>query len=94
MKKLINHEIQLIDGEFLPSEALKILMSLINSKINYHQLESFSNQIRFDGSISHSQKRIESLTQSSEIIQSIIKEASNKGKQLKIESIIQITLTA
>lgn len=92
MKKLVSHEVQLIEGQFSPTEAMKMLMSLFNSKINYHQLESFSNQIRFDDNGSQSQKKIESLTKSGEILQTIIKEASNNGKQLKIESVIKIVL--
>ncbi len=87
------HEFQLIEGEFFPNEALKLLMSLLNNKINYHQLESFSNQIRIGSDFSHSKKRVEYLKQSIEDIKLILKDAEESGKQLKIESIIQITLS-
>ena len=33
--------IKLIEGNFLPNEAGKVLFSLINSKIDYHNLEHF-----------------------------------------------------
>ena len=86
------HEFQLIEGEFLPEEAIKLLMSLLNNKINFHQLESFSNQIRNGNDVSHSRKRVEYLKQSIEDVKLILKDAESKGKQLKIDSIIQITL--
>jgi len=87
------NEFQLIEGEFLPDEAMKLLMSLLNNKINYHHLESFSSQIRIGKEVTHSQKRVEYLKQSIEDIKIIIKEAEQNGKQLKIESVIQIALT-
>lgn len=93
MTEITKHEFQLIEGAFLPEEAMKLLMSLLNNKINYHQLESFSNQIRIGSDLTHSKKRVEYLKQSIEDIKSIIKEAEETGKQLKIESVIQITLS-
>jgi hypothetical protein len=41
-------EHKLIDGIFEPDEAKNMLNSLINNKINFHNLEDFSNSIRFD----------------------------------------------
>ncbi|KAB1157659.1 hypothetical protein [Flavobacterium luteum] len=87
------YKFQLIEGDFTPTEALKILMSVINSKIKFHQLDSFSNQIRFNSDASHSKKRIEALTESNEAIKKIIKEAEDKGMKLKINSTIEIVLT-
>lgn len=93
MKDNHKHEFQLIEGEFLPDEALKLMMSLLNNKINYHQLESFSNQIRIGKDVSHSQKRVEYLKKSIEDIKKILKEAEENGVKLKIESVIQITVS-
>lgn len=86
------HKFQLIEGEFLPEEALKLLLSLLNNKIKFHQLESFSNQIRVGSDLSHAKKRVEYLNKSIEDIKLILKDAEENGKQLKIESVIQITL--
>lgn len=91
MKKKEEQEFKLIEGQFYPEEAMNVLMTLFNSKINYHQLELFSNQIRSGSDVSSSQKRIESLINSVEIIKAIIKEADVDGKQLKIKGLIQIT---
>ncbi|MFV8270863.1 hypothetical protein ACNQGP_13155 [Flavobacterium sp. GT2N3] len=91
MKK--EYQFKLIEGEFAPSEAGKILFSLINSKINFHNLETFSNQIRNNQENPHSKIRLETLLASSEYIKELIEEASSKGMELRIDSVIQIVLT-
>ena len=94
-KRAIEKEYQfkLIEGQFTPAEAGKVLFSLINSKINYHNLEGFSNQIRFDKENPHSKIRIKTLSDASECIKELIKEASFQNMELKIESVIQIVLS-
>ena len=91
MKK--EYQFKLIEGEFAPAEAGKILFSLINSKINFHNLETFSSQIRNNQENPHSKIRLETLLASSEYIKELIEEASSKGMELKIDSVIQIVLT-
>lgn len=91
MKKQSTHEFKLIDGQFDPNEALHVLISLFNSKINFHQLESFSNHIRHGSDLSISQHRVESLKDSIEGIKELIKIAGANGKQLKVQSTVQIT---
>ncbi|SHN03059.1 hypothetical protein [Flavobacterium xinjiangense] len=87
------YQFKLIEGQFTPSEAGKVLFSLINSKINYHNLEIFSNQIRFDEENPHSKIRIKSLSDAAEYIKELIKEGSLKDMDLKIDGAIQIALT-
>jgi hypothetical protein len=91
MNKQSTHEFKLIDGQFYPNEALHVLISLFNSKINYHQLESFSNHIRHGSDLSLSENRVQSLRDSIEGIKEVIKLAGENGKQLKIQSVVQIT---
>ena len=86
------YQFKLIEGHFAPSEAGKVLFSLINSKINYHNLEIFSNQIRFDNENPHSKIRIKTLSAASDYIKDLINEASLKNMELKIEGVIQIVL--
>jgi hypothetical protein len=62
-------QFQLIDGEFTPAGATKVLFPLINDKIKYHTLENFSNEIRFEKDSSNSKKRIIELGQVQEEIQ-------------------------
>lgn len=87
------YQFKLVEGQFAPSEAGKVLFSLINSKINYHNLEIFSNQIRFDEENPHSKIRIKTLSDASEYIKELIKEGSLQDMELKIDGVIQITLT-
>ena len=86
------YQFKLIEGQFSPSEARKVLLALINSKINFHNLEIFSNQIRFDEENSHSKIRIDCLLEASEYIRDLIDDASLKGMDFNIESVIQIEL--
>lgn len=81
---------QLVEGEFAPLEAKKILLGLINSKINFHQLEHFSNEVRFNEKTSHAKQRVKALTNASEQITDLV--ATNSNMKFKIEGSIQITL--
>ncbi|MFV8368113.1 hypothetical protein [Flavobacterium sp. LB2R40] len=92
MKK--EYQFKLIEGQFEPSEAGKVLFSLINSKINFHNLEVFSSQIRYNQENLHSKIRLEALTDASEYIKELIEEASAKDLVLRIDSVIQIVLTS
>ena len=87
-----NYNYKLIDGEFSPSEAKKILMDLINTKINYHNLDGFSNHIRFNAAISHHENRVEQLSQTRESIKILTELAANYNLKLKISSEIIIEL--
>ena len=87
-----NVTIKLVEGSFLPSEAGKILFSLINSKINYHNLELFSAQERSDGNLEHSKQRIEYLKNASEKLSEFIKEAAQNQYHFEITGDIQIRM--
>jgi len=81
---------QLIEGVFDPQEAGKILFSLISNKINYHTKEIFSIQERYNGDVSHSEKRIEELNNINTALRSLIDNAIEKKKQFQISSVIEI----
>ena len=85
-----NFNFKLVNGVFDPSEAKKILMDLINTKINYHSLEAFRNHIRFNTEISSSEKRIEELKKTRESIQEIIELAEKNNMKLEVKSEIFI----
>jgi hypothetical protein len=86
------YQFKLVEGEFSPSEAGKVLFSLINNKINYHNLEAFSNQIRFNEDNLHSKLRIQTLLAASENVKDLIKEALLNNMELKIDGVINISL--
>lgn len=90
MKK--EYQFKLVEGQFDPMEAGKVLFSLINSKINYHILEQFSNEIRFNQIHLHSNKRKETLQEATVYIKELIKEADSNNMDLCINGVIQIEM--
>lgn len=60
MKK---HNTKLIAGDFSPPKARTILLGLLSYKIDFHEMEQFSNKMRFAEDIEHSEKRIKELRQ-------------------------------
>lgn len=87
-----NYNFKLIDGTFTPAEARKGVLTLISSKINYHQMELFSNEERFNKDVSHSRKRIEELKNVENSFKRIIDAASEKGALLQLNGYIEITV--
>jgi hypothetical protein len=87
-----NKNFKLIDGVFNSKEAKKIIISLINNKINYHNLEDFSNHIRFNNDLSNSQKRISELQNAQKMIEELVDLAEKNQWKLKIESTVEITI--
>lgn len=83
-------EFTLIEGIFEPDDALKVVSAVISSKINYHNLDAFSNSIRFNDDGSHSKKRVEALKNNLEDLKKSIEMARIEGKKVKIDSQILI----
>ncbi len=90
MKK--SHSLKLIDGTFSAVEAENVLSNLIGFKINFHSIESFSNEERFSRNISHHKKRIDELKEARKYLDFIIKEAKDNNKKLIVEGNININL--
>ena len=88
MEKL--KEFNLIEGTFAPDEAGKILFSLIENKITYHQRDAFSIAERFNGDVSHSKKRVADLKNVAAELKSVFQMANEKGWKLKLKGTIEI----
>ena len=86
------HQFKLIEGNFSTDEAKKVLMSVINSKINYHNLNAFSDFVRNNENESNTKTRVSELVASREGIIKIIEEAEAKEMKLNIKSNIIIEL--
>ena len=84
--------IKLVEGSFLPSEAGKVLFSLINSKINYHNLELFSAQERSEDDLEHSKQRIEYLRNASEKLSEFLKIATQNQNHFEIIGDLEISV--
>ncbi len=84
--------ITLVDTEFSPEDAAKILLSLVNHKIQYHQVEVFSSEERFGVPSAHSLDRLEALKIASEEISQWIITAMHENKSVKVHSQVSIEL--
>jgi hypothetical protein len=62
MEKKKDYQFKLVEGQYTPLEAKKNSIRFINSKINFHQLENFSNEIRLLEECRSFKIRIELLT--------------------------------
>ncbi|MDC6365441.1 MULTISPECIES: hypothetical protein [Flavobacteriaceae] len=88
-----NQKIQLVDGTFTASEALDVITSLLNEKINFHKLQRLSwcegNQ---DANTKYPDGRIAELENEIKIARKFISSVRQEGKRLKIDGILNITL--
>ena len=85
-------EIQLVKGEFTPSQASDVIMALINQKINYHKIEGLQNWERnhkYDQEPLNN--RINELEEEKRIAAAFISKMREQGKNLKIKGIIEMT---
>ena len=90
MSKVQNYK--LVEGQFSPSDATNILFALFNSKINFHQLESFRIQERnFKNrdNIKH-EERVEELKEAYKVLKALINEASDENMDLEIHGTIML----
>ncbi len=84
------HTFKLINGTFTASDVRKILMEMIQSKINFHMREIHRIEERGDGSISRSEKRIAQLRKTAETLKKVLTKAESGGMNLKISATVEI----
>lgn len=84
-------KIQLVDGEFTPSQASDIIMALINQKINYHKIESLQN---YERNHKYDQepitKRVDQLVVEKKKLEDFISKMREEGKNLKVDGILTL----
>jgi hypothetical protein len=89
MKK---QEYKLVAGTFNIDNAKEVLMSLINSKINFHN-KKMLNSIECKGERDeHSQNRIAELNESRDQILRLLKQADIGNQHIRINSTIHIEI--
>ena len=90
--EIVNQKIQLVKGEFTPSEASDIISALIAEKINFHKLQRL--QI-WEGNhvceTNHLNDRINELQKEKESAKNFISKARAQGSKLKINGILEIS---
>jgi len=82
---------QLIDGTFTPSEASRVLLSLVQRKMDFHRLEQFSNELRLGRDPAHSEKRLRDLANLETALKEIFDSAADAKQNLKINGWIEIS---
>lgn len=90
MKK--TETIVLIKGTFTPNEAREILLQLLDSKINFHNLKNWSARERFGKPDADSEQRLKHLSESRAKVQTLVAKSINEEKSVTINSIIEITI--
>ncbi len=86
-------KIQLVNGEFTPSEASDIIISLINEKINFHKikrLQLWEGNHKYD--TDQLDGRIKELREEKRIASEFIASTESLGRKLKINGILEITI--
>jgi hypothetical protein len=82
--------LDLIAGTFTPNEAEEILVEMIKSKINFHNLKNFTSMVRNDEPDYNSKQRIQELVELREQIIGFTREARKTNRNLRIYSEISI----
>ncbi len=87
-------QIQLVKGEFTPSEASHVIMNLIDEKINFHKLQRLQIwEGDHECKTSSLDGRIQELEKEKEIAREFINNSRSLGKNLKINGTLEISVT-
>jgi hypothetical protein len=86
-----NQRYKLLDGTFTPAEAMQILLSLVKSKIDFHNLEKLSNEERFGRDVAHSERRLTELRELRETLRTVCQSAAETGQRVQVNGWIEIT---
>lgn len=87
----IDQKLQLVKGEFTPSEASHIITNLLDQKINFHkiqQLQVWEGDHKCE--TESLETRIQELQQEKLIANEFIHTIQNLGKKLKINGVLEI----
>ena len=85
-------KVQLVEGEFTPSEASSVVQSLIDEKINFHKIQRLCSNIHDENcETKYPNSRISELMDEKIKAKEIIAEARSLGYDLKIEGTLELT---
>lgn len=93
MKK--TETIDLIKGTFTPRDAREVLLSLLNSKIKFHQLKYWSSRERFGTPDAESEQRLKCLKESrnkAETLLSTLISEGGEAQSVTLNSTIEIII--
>ncbi len=84
----------LIEGTFDGLDAQEILLSMLNSKIDYHTRRTFSSMERFGEPDQGSERRLEQLRSTRTAIREALAKAIEGRQSVRIDSTVRITIGA
>jgi len=83
-------EFSLIDGTFDLSDAKDLILGLLDHKIRFHSMKTFSSTVRLGEKDDHSVTRLEMLKASRAKFLEMVAAAENNNTQWSIQSAISI----
>lgn len=86
------HKHKLIDGTFSPSDARQILLSLVKSKMDFHNIEKLSNEVRLGRDTANTEHRLAELKKLGETLKLLCESAAENGSQMRIHGWLDIEL--
>ncbi len=90
--KKTSTKVQLVDGMFTPSEALDVVQSLIDQKINFHKIQRLSwREGQDDCNTDYPDGRICELLAEKKKIKAYINDLRSEGNLVRIDGILNIT---
>jgi hypothetical protein len=87
-----DQDYSLINGTFMPGDASRILLGIINDKITFHNLEILSIRERFNGDVSHSMRRIEELNEVREELRKVLAIAVDNEMEVRVNCTLKLEL--
>ena len=88
-----DQKVNLVEGEFTPSEALDVVTSLIDQKINFHKLQRLSwCEGDQNANTKYPDGRIQELMKERENAKEFINSLRNQGLTLKIQGELVISI--
>lgn len=84
--------VNLIEGTFTPEDAKELLVELLKSKINFHNLKNWRSKEQFGKSDLLSTKKLEYLNEARENLKTFLEEAINQKKSITINSTIELKI--
>ena len=89
----IKQKIQLVKGEFTPSDASFVIMALIDEKINFHKIQRLQKwEGNHKANTNELDDRITELQKEKEIAREFIDKTRKQKGNLKINGILEITI--
>ena len=87
-------KVQLVDGQFTPSEASDVVGSLIKVKVNFHKLQRLSicEKQHYEADTMYCDGRISELMEELKLAKEFIREARANGQNVRINGTLEISI--